>query len=221
MFETGNSGNLLIETVTKIGPNVAQEAAYCQYLGDQVCPKIYHIGIDIYTMEKLLEVPRDKDLLRRMENLLEYKVWNRPALPSSNEVDWRIKLQKFGIEVPKWLKTSSPCLCHGDPTASNALSRNGGRYGRYIIIGDPRPPRDFIPQCRETDVGRLLQSYFGWEVAAYNCSQVIFDKPKYWSDESLFWCGAAAARIEYLERSRSSRENILNWCQVVRRICGV
>jgi len=214
---SGNSGNLLFETITKIGPGVAQEAAFCQFLGDDVCPKIYHIGIDMYTMEKLKPAPWTPGLLRRIEDLLYHRVWSRPALPSSMDVDWRDKLLVYGIKVPDWIKPTASCLCHGDPTASNALS---GRNG-LIFIADPRPPRDFIPQCRETDVGRLIQSYHGWEVVAYGAPKVDFERPKYWNNQAIFWCGAACARIEYLERSRANRQHILDWCRNVRGICGV
>lgn len=215
-FLTGNSGNRLYNAVVKIGPGVSQEAAYCQLLGPNVCPKIYSIGVDIYSMERLEIAHRNVDLILRMEDLLEEKVWSRPALPWSMDIDWREKLKVYGIDTPSWVKPSAPCMCHGDPTASNALMR-----GNQLLIGDPRPPRDFIPQCRETDVGRLIQSVLLWEEVAYKASKVKFKHPRNWNDQAIFWAGAAAARIEYLERRRDNREMILEWCKIMRSVCNV
>ena len=238
-FSTGNSGNLLRASVTKTGDGCVQEGSYCQYLGKDVCPEIYGFVDNGYVMEALQPSPRYPRLLRDIEELLKAKVWSRPALPISNDEGWRNALKKFGVEVPSWLPVSIPCLCHGDPTASNALIRehpietvehlDGTKHlcmHDQLIMGDPRPPRDFIPQCRETDMGRILQSHYGWEEIAYGEQHVDFLTPDFtYSDEvmgmAMFWCGAAVARIEYLERSRANRRKILDWCLEVRGICNV
>lgn len=219
-FSTGNSGNLLVETVTKIGPEAQQEGSYCKLLGERVCPKIYNVFEGAYTMQRLEPAPRTTDLLLRIESLLEQEVWSRPALPSSNDVNWKDNLKKYGVTIPDWVIDAEQCLVHGDPTASNALIR-----GRDIVLCDPRPPRAYIPQCKETDMGRILQSFLGWEEAAYGLKHVKYIAPHFMSGlcwkNVVFWCGAAAARIEYLERSRTNRQNILEWCAKVRRSCNV
>jgi len=221
VFSTGNSGNRLIEAVVKTGTECLQEGSYCQYLGDDVVPKVYALIPDGYVMERLAPAPYTEDLLLRIETLLEHKVWNRPALPSTMDSDWRDHLRLYGVETPDWVVPTDYCLVHGDPTVSNTLVR-----GTTLMLCDPRPPRVFIPQCRESDMGRILQSLFGWEEIAYDAPHIDWWLPKFYRDlvykrKAIFWCGAAAARIEYLERSRGKRPKILRWCNQIRSICHV
>lgn len=221
-FSSGNSGNKLTETVMKIGNECQQEGAYCQLLGERIAPRVYAIIPNGYVMEKLLPINRYPQLLVHMYRALKREVWSRPALPSSTEIDWRDRLSMFGIQIPDYVTPTEYCMVHGDPTASNALLRDA--HPLELIIADPRPPRDFIPQCKETDIGRLLQSKLGWEVVAYGARPVDFYEPEMDLDtrrKAVFWCGAAAARIEYLELSRDERPHILEWCKNVRSICGV
>jgi len=220
-FSTGNSGNRLVEAVVKTGTECLQEGSYCEFLGPDVAPFVYGSISNGYVMEKLEPAPRTRNLLRNIEKLLETRVWNRPALPSTMDCDWRENLRKYGVETPDWAVPTEFCLVHGDPTASNALIR-----GNDLILCDPRPPRDYIPQCRETDMGRILQSYLGWEEIAYGAEHILWNRPDFydntqWRKKAIFWCGAAAARIEYLEHSRNNRVRILHWCQEIRRLCSV
>jgi len=175
-------------------------------------------------MEALPPASWDPDLLVRIEEKLESTVWNRPALPVTTDKSWREYLTKFGVHAPLWVIDNPTCLVHGDPTASNALERDGN-----LILCDPRPPREFIPQCKTTDMGRILQSYWGWEYVAYGLPILNYASPKFFRnpvlfDQAKFWVGAAAARIEYLELSRdkrNKREDILNWCRTIREHCNV
>lgn len=223
-FSSGNSGNILREAIIKIGPGCQQEGAFCQLLGKDVCPDIYAIIPDGYVMEKLNEVSpyemEDRNFLNKVVDLLKNKVWNRPAISTTLDTDWRDNLRIYGVKTPDWVVPKDYCLVHGDPTVSNLLSRNG-----HLVIADPRPPRDYIPQCRETDLGRILQSWHGWEVVAYGYKGHHWNKPYFKNDleedRAKFWCGAAAARIQHLELSRMRRENILDWCSTVRRILDV
>lgn len=219
-FSTGNSGNTLFDAVVKIGPECQQEGAYCQLLGSDVAPRILSIIPGGYIMEKLRPVVRYRHLLVDIERLLQDKVWSRPALQSSDE-DFRDHLKKYGIEVPDWAMPKEFCMVHGDPTVSNCLVRSG-----QLILCDPRPPRNYIPQCKETDMGRILQSYMGWECVAYGVPRIRYTAPdfmhsKEWSPKAKFWCGAAATRIKYLENSRGRvRPRIIAWCERVEEICA-
>lgn len=220
-FSTGNSGNRLLNAVVKIGPGCQQEGSFCQHLGKEVAPEVYSIIPNGYVMEALQPVKRSPRLLRDIEFTLMTRVWSRPALPISNDVSWKEKLAVFGVHAPGWVINSIPCLVHGDPTVSNVLVREDD-----LILCDPRPPRDFIPQNKETDMGRIIQSLYGWEVAMYGAKPVDFLMPHFMEDpcyraSAIFWCGAAAARIEYLERSRGNRKHVLEWCSYVRKECNV
>ena len=217
----------MLDAVVKYGPEAQQEGAYCQLLGSTVAPEVYALIPGGYVMERLRPAPRHRELLVEIAHLLEWHVWSRPALPSSMDADWKDHLEDFGVEVPDWVDSMAPCMVHGDPTASNALIRD--RKGAWqigdVVMCDPRPPRNYIPQLRETDLGRILQSKLGWEVAAYDADPVDFYEPpmdRMTRLRAMFWCGAAAARIERLERSRGhARMRIIDWCKQTRYICGV
>lgn len=219
-FSTGNSGNKLFHTVTKIGPGCQQEGAYCEHLGPIVVPHVFAIIPGGYVMEALEPAPRTPDLLCQIERLLEMRVWNQPALPVSTEIDWRDRLWEYEIITPDFAVPESYCLVHGDPTASNALIRGGN-----IVLCDPRPPRDYVPQARETDMGRILQSMFHWEVAAYDAPLVEFIRPaftyhKETFNRAMFWCKAAAERIRRLELSRKehTRVKVIVWCDMIKNL---
>ena len=230
-FSTGNSGNSLREAVIKTGPGCQQEGAFCQFLGRDIAPEVYALIPDGYIMEALKPATLRTGTLWEIEYSLDVLVWNRPALPISMEQPWQDYLSEFGITAPEGVIVTDPCLVHGDPTASNVLWRQptDSASDTKLILADPRPPRAFIPQHRETDMGRILQSYMGWEVAAYGAKPINFIKPAFFRDKDLmraatFWCGAAAARIEFLEKRRTDRpkrERILNWCANVRTLCNV
>lgn len=228
-FSSGNSGNQLTEAVIKIGPGCQQEGAFCQYLGEEVTPRVYAIIQNGYVMERLAKHFPSKLLLKKIEYVLSTRVWSRPATPWSMDVDWRDCLLEYGVKVPDWAVPTEFCLVHGDPTVSNCLIRMVDRNGvatPELVIADPRPPRNYIPQCRETDMGRIVQSFLGWEQAAYGYEFVRYEFPDFFKDKDThrrarFWCGATAARIEYLERSRGNRKNILDWCQSVREKCEI
>jgi hypothetical protein len=221
-FSSGNSSSRLVNAVLKIGPECTQEGAYCKLLGRDVCPEIYGFVENGYVMEKLVPRSRDKFLLQDVENILEERVWNRPALPSSVDVDWKDRLKMFGIEVPDWVASEKTCMVHGDPTASNVLLRED-----QTLICDPRPPRDFMPQFVETDMGILLQSFYKWEVAAYHARDIYFDEPKFMSHpdllrKAMFWLRAKALRIAAYEKCGKNRPRIFAWCtQMEKLTCGL
>lgn len=223
-FSSGNSGNLLYEAVVKVGPGCQQEGAFCQHLGPVVAPVVHYMIPNGYVMERLKPAVIRRRTLIDIETALADYIWCRPALPSTNDTSWReVLAERYAIDVPDWVGRSEPCLVHGDPTLSNALYRENYTS---LIMGDPRPPRDYMPQTRETDMGRILQSYMGWEVAAYGYNEMAYSAPFFVTDatlyrEALFWCGAAASRIQYLELSRGHRKNILDWCQRTREFCHV
>lgn len=217
-FSSGNSGNTLTEAVMKLGPGCAQEGAFCEFLGPKIAPKIFALIPNGYVMEKLEKPEIHEASLLVIESALEEHVWCREAIPISNDETWVEKLKKYGINTDLSM-AGTPCLAHGDPTLSNLLHRGG-----YPILADPRPPRDFIPQCKETDMGRILQSALGWEVAAYGWPKVDFKLPNfmfdsYYAERALFWAIAAATRILHLEMSRKTQNvNIVYWCNYIRSI---
>lgn len=222
-FNRGNSGSDIRAAVIKRGPECLQEGAYCQVLGPKVTPIIYGLLDDGYCMEFLEPAVRNSSLLLRMEELLYDNVWSRPSF--NYEVtgqDWKDYHRKFGLEIPDRIDPTEFCMTHGDPTVSNTLER-----GFDLIICDPRPPRFYVPQCRESDMGRILQSYFGWEQIAYDEDHIDYQLPRFWHikelrAKALFWCSAATCRIQSQEQNRpNSRYRIIEWCKNTRQKCSM
>jgi hypothetical protein len=222
-FKNGNSGCDVRAAVIKRGPECLQEGAYCKLLGPKVTPVIYGLLDNGYVMEFLDHAVRGPTLIREMEALLSKHVWSRPSLDYDvTGQDWKDYHRSLGLEIPDWVIPSEFCMTHGDPTVSNTFNR-----GWDLLIGDPRPPRFYVPQCKESDMGRLVQSYMGWECVAYDEDQPNYQLPDFWFDRTtrnraLFWCAAATFRIEDKERKRSnSRDRIIKWCQDTRQKCSM
>lgn len=142
--------------------NALEQSAYCMQLGS-MCPIILHRHEDWYCME-ILDHPKQSPHLHDIRRLLERKVWNRPYKPPNNS--WREKLCEWAhplyIEpiLRKLYPVNEPqCLIHGDPTLANAMIRNGSE----LVLIDPLPPKGKIPGYKEVDMGKMLQSYIGWE----------------------------------------------------------
>ena len=205
-----------------------QEGAYCRALGPEVTPRVYTLLPDGYVMEQLEPAPRHRGLLCEMENLLRNHVWHRKSVnyDVTGQMDYLEYHAALGLTVPPELIPHRFTMAHGDPTVSNALVRYKELRGDHqLVICDPRPPRAYIPQCPESDMGRLVQSAFGWEVVAYGWERIRYDAPIFWRNDTLrpralFWCAAACKRIEKKELSKPTpRPHVLEWCETTVRDC--
>ena len=221
-FSTGNSGNLLREVVIKTGKECSIEGAFCKLLGKKVAPEILVVIPNGYVMSRLEKMPRTTDLLLRMEELLESEVWNRPSQDFDiGQLNYQEYHKNLGLEIPKWAEPTQFCLSHGDPSVSNTMSREDGS----LVLIDPRPPRGYVPSCRETDAARILQSFFGWENACYGEQFVNYLLPKFWKNvdfrnRALFWLAATTVRIKHLETSRENQRNrVIRWCEETYKLC--
>lgn len=165
----------------------------------------------------------DTYVLICIENLLEDRVWCHPSVDydttgQENYIEFH---KRLGWEVPEWAIPTKFCRTHGDPTVSNCMVRRDGR----IVLIDPRPPRCYVPQCREADMGRILQSALGWETAAYGIPKAEYVSPTFWfspdvRNKAIFWCGAAAVRILHQELKREKQNTkIIQWCEETRDKC--
>ncbi len=234
-FETGNSGSLLKHAVIKTGKECQQEGAFCQYLGKSVCPEIYALIPNGYVMERLFlpDLTISERMLLDIEMLLEDLVWCRSPLSSSLDQDWRNSSKiLYGLEIPDYAIPEHSCLVHGDPTHSNILYRESGQ----IVICDPRPPRAYVPQAAEIDMAKIMQSYFGWETAAYNWPRIEYKIPNFWYNHDTkrrvkFWLKASLIRIKSLVGKRqpvdrytmdTQATKIVLWCDsIISGVCDV
>jgi hypothetical protein len=214
----GNSDAEVTLSVLKIGPEEQARGEWVDFLGREVCPEVYKIFDNGYVMEFLEPVRPYEALLLDMENLLETQVWCRPD-PGTNA--WWLLHLRNRIEMPDPPPATRYTLTHGDCTVSNAMKR-----GDQLLIIDPLPPRRYIPNVPESDMGRLIQSAMGWEVLMYGDEIIEYDPPTFWFREkerrlALWWCACLAMRIALFERQRAGREKVLQWTHTVAEKCFI
>jgi len=98
-------------------------------------------------------------------------VWGRPTQRKLGDVlkmahaDYmRSRWGPYHRRMGRWLYAliDLPVTCveriHGDPTVENVMQRDG----RVVLI-DPLPANEYIPPIVAVDVGKMLQSVFGYE----------------------------------------------------------
>lgn len=206
--------------------DIQQQANLCKLLGRDVCPEIYSIGEDYYTMEMLSEYPIEgstSHLFEKIISLLDDKVWHQP-LPKtviySNEwreilAEWAYKTfdSAFPCELIKEVYPESEyesCLIHGDPTFANCMLR-----GEQLILIDPVPARVMLPSTKYLDYGKLLQSAAGWEHlldSRYSKDMSRIDFVLSYLNpanhrKALFWAMINCARVY----PRAIKENVREW----------
>jgi len=164
------------------------QARFMDYLGPEVCPRIYAVNDDSYCMEYLYPVEFHHDSLIVQESFLERHVWCR-------EVKVRDRDPLFDT-LPLWVKEPK-CVIHGDPTLDNVLMTKDG----MMRITDPIPPA-FLrkPSIKGVDHGKILQSFLGWEVVLRGAPQIQYQWPNYMQDydtakRAIFWAMVALKRI--------------------------
>lgn len=136
-----------------------------------------------YTMERLAELPQDivgaRELGTDISRVLRHWTWKQePNVP----MDWKAHIayvqeraEEHAPEYASFLHTRGVvlsswdscgvlprCLTHGDPTFANAMLR-----GRHLVMTDPLPATPHMGDVRAVDIGKILQSAFGYEVKRF------------------------------------------------------
>jgi hypothetical protein len=204
--------------MVKDGPFEAleAEAVHMDYLGREVAAQVYMFGQNPdgsgrLIMESLPHVP-EYDLLLLAIKTLDKHVWSRSPTPLWDvaRIPWRDAFYlRFGFTVPDWvIENESYCLIHGDPTLANM--RFDGIRLRFI---DPKPPGNGIPPLASVDLGKIMQSYMGWEIALHEKVDAIGYMPHYVDHQmnpferfpeddlrrTMFWCMVHFLRIVHRE----------------------
>lgn len=159
--------------ILKQGKGSREQGELCRRLGPSVAPVVYDLVEDGYVMELLDQPPaRGKYELLSVFARLSHSVWNRPYCSKFEPGGWLELLLKDSLDFP-WLgeaisvcypeePTAGYTLIHGDPTLANLMVRRSGEK----VVSDPMPRmlyRFEIPDRREVDLGKLVQSAAGWE----------------------------------------------------------
>lgn len=197
----GLSGAVVVDngdgTVTKSGgipERTREQGEWLVQHGSHVFPKIVSLLDDGYVMEKLEHINYwDIDNSFVHVALLRH-VWSQPAVvPPTTKTNKLLKEKMSGIidkhlapfiskTVAEAIMTDATeaavgayrlkhALTHGDPTAENVMFRPG--YGNVLI--DPIRATEVVPDSPAVDIGKMLQSAYGWEHAKYNNGMLAYN----------------------------------------------
>lgn len=164
----GGSGAVLEELnsfIRKHGnQRVIDQGKYLRRYPCDAFPKVYHISNRFYDMEKLIpidwSIQLGEPLAYEILTTLENNIWCHNYEYDEN---WPDVLSQFLTpELNEWLERIVEydlfqCLTHGDPTFDNCVRRED-----QLVILDPVPPRPKMPALRAVDIGKMLQSVFGY-----------------------------------------------------------
>jgi hypothetical protein len=171
----------------EVGRRVAAQGDFIDSLAGRAkesFPTIFGRWSNGYAMERLTPAGRRPISTATIVNTLRLSVWPQPARVA---VDWEahkdylfFRLLELNddivpsrLKVLEWFAKSlatvreldlTPCLTHGDPTRDNVMCRAcGGRYREPVLI-DPIPARPEVPDLLAVDLGKILQSVYGYEL---------------------------------------------------------
>lgn len=231
------------------------QAAYMDYL--QVGPRVIGSGVNgdrsYYIMEKLTPLEEGDEPYGDIIVTLQTKVWNRQAIAPNDA--WLRFMFPWLDSLPTplgqyaWKEAyhhranafhsytgafkAQLCLTHGDPTLSNVYRGYDSVAGRpRIYISDPVVPHTKIPSLPEVDLGRLLQSAFGWEdrlrrkpITHWPTAGEAIEKvglPFSYHKRALFWAGVNALRVapyaERIQMDEKHRQEIMAWSRAINDI---
>jgi hypothetical protein len=196
----GLSGAVVVvndnDTVTKSGgipERTREQGEWLQRHGGDMFPRVVELLPDGYVMEKLTyidywDVGSDFNIAT-----LRSHVWTQPAVVAPTADSGKLLLAKMQHTIDKYLYGSitdkieleildnakiaaaglsvfEPCLTHGDPTAENVMVRDD--FGKVFI--DPIRATEVVPDSPIIDVGKVLQSAYGWEDAKYQTGAIAY-----------------------------------------------
>jgi hypothetical protein len=191
-------------------------------------PHVFHVYAKSYVMEKLVAAPawalNHRVILSTMFDALRTNIWSHEADVSWNSEATSRKvhelLEMFGLGhlrtvvfelygAVRWDQTRR-CLTHGDPTFDNVMFREDS--GSLVLV-DPLPATNAVPDLQAVDTGKILQSAIGWERVRYGDSSQEFDvqmrdiRALVGTDNdwraTIFWCFVHLVRtLPYVPENR-------------------
>lgn len=197
MIDRGSSGAKIIyfsDGVTKIGNGngrTGEQGAWLAVHASPSVPRVFSVDEpgDTYEMERLTSAPPwaldHAVVLQELIAALAADVWCRPPVvrPSWDSTVRRVaglittydergltsKLVRAARSV-RW--DSLPLtLTHGDPTFDNVMFRPSTDE---LVIIDPVPACDSVPDVRAADLGKIMLSVMGWESIRYRSDDLRF-----------------------------------------------
>jgi hypothetical protein len=216
----GLSGAVVIDnndgTVTKSGglsDRTREQGEWIVKHGGSAFPKVVNILSDGYVMEKL-EFVEYYDVNPSISvPMLKKHVWTQQAVVPPTAQTKELLEAKMLHTINKYLADHvdesmkreilisakiagdgayrmQHCLTHGDPTAENVMKN---ATGDFVFI-DPIPATEVVPDSPAVDIGKMLQSAYGWEDAKYQTGVIAYrrsDLKEQIEDDRLFAVGEA------------------------------
>jgi hypothetical protein len=223
----GISGAVIVDnndgTVAKTGGLVERTREQGEWIlrhGGNVFPKNVKVIEDGYTMEKLEFIEYyDVGSTFSIDTLRDH-VWTQDAVVPPTKNTANLLEEKMAHTFDKHLRDAlgedvksaiiddaikagrgayhlRHCLTHGDPTSENVMVRPG--YGMVFI--DPIRATEVVPDSPAVDVGKVLQSAYGWEDAKYATGVVAYkpsDIKDTLNDDTLFTVGESWAVVHIM-----------------------
>jgi len=225
-MNSGLSGAVVVEnnkaTVTKRGGIVEKTIEQGRWIMENTSPAlplVFELTGDGYVMERLDHMSPAEVRAADVVSLLRRYVWDAPATqPAAQETRELLRskvtrnLENSGLHLStahvdaalaaaerayEAALSAQPALSHGDATAENVMYRRG--FGPVLI--DPIPATLTVPDSPCVDVGKMLQSAYGWEEAKYRRewrAYSVEDVEQAVADKDLFVAGQAWAVVHVI-----------------------
>lgn len=212
--------------VVKSGDNrVGQQGRYIESFGrNTTLPSVYGTGTFSYRMELLsdpspLAIIDPFRLTIRYIEMLSKTIWCHSAETLYDEHEHFLKIGELTqgdyttfIQMTDFHSTIdwgslSSGRTHGDPTFDNLMHRRNGD----LVIIDPLPPTQAVPDLVSKDVGKIMMSLVGFESVRYGTGHhdaersveaLMYIREEFGEHEyraSLYWCAVHLLRaIPYM-----------------------
>jgi len=222
----GLSGAVVVvndDTVTKSGgipERTREQGEWIMQHGRDMFPHVVELLPDGYVMEKLTHIEYWEVGSEFNISTLRSHVWTQPAVVPPTENSGELLMAKMQRTIDRHLygaisdkieleilhnvkiaiaglREFEPCLTHGDPTAENVMLRDG--FGKVFI--DPIRATEVVPDSPIVDVGKVLQSAYGWEDAKYETEAIAYrreDIVRVLNDTELLYYGDAWAVVHIM-----------------------
>lgn len=222
----------LRDVIKKGNRRVGEQAAFLvRHRNVPVFPDVRTFGSTWYQMERLTEVPIEvvdfHSLVESLYAILSTQVWTVTGSIQLSPLQHLDKLlglvdrplyEQFADKFHQidWTRVRAG-LTHGDPTFDNMMLRHDGQF----VIIDPIPATPAVPDLIAVDMGKVLQSCFGFERIRYGgqWSRVSPTLPDIFlsmigsnieCQAALYWCAVHLVRaIPYMESQEVKDE--LGW----------
>lgn len=155
------------------GVKVAEQGARMRDMPH--CAKVYCIGKTWYAMQKL-DDKYGKEYSQHWPSMASidmlHDIWSRSWWhPPSWETnltnlleDWKSPLLPYVRDAADAIRDDRECMVHGDPTWENMVWSHKENKWKFI---DPLTPRHYLPSHPVVDMGKLGQTFRGWEYLRY------------------------------------------------------